>query len=122
MYTPLSVTNPNSVEIAHWIAESKIVVFYPKNSCPNMQGQALQTLTDLQLESARQNVPINSAYLAHFRSPSCGDDAHAFPTLNPKLLVATVKTPSPTIVQLLKKDPAACKTLGQVYYCTFHDN
>lgn len=122
MYTPLPITNPNSIEIAHWIAEAKIVVFYPKNSCPTMQGLELQTLTDLQLASAKQDVPINSAYLAHFRSPSCGDDAHAFPHLNPKLLVSTVETPSPTIVQLLKQDPAVCKTLGQVYYCTFRDN
>ena len=114
-FTP-SAVNPS---IQASLRESKIAVFYPKMACPNMTPTDYQLLASTQLLTSRANLPINTAYIAHFISPNCGDDAPLFPQLNPKLLVSSVDNPSPTIQTLLKTSPHACQLINTVYYCKY---
>lgn len=118
-FMPVAVIDPSTIQVQALMRQSKLVVFYPKMACSTMHEVDAKLLAATQLFAAKVGVPINTAYFAHFKSPACGDDANIFPLLSPKLLVANINNPSPTILKLLKVSPNLCHTINQAYYCEY---
>ena len=106
----------NAQAISDLISQSKIVIMYPRMACPGSGGDNL--IAQTQLLSAQANVPINTAYTAHFESGvDCQDQSEQFKNFRPALLVSPMSAPSPTISYLLKNKPSRCQLIDQAYYC-----
>lgn len=117
-FTPMHLADPYASQILGLIHQNQIIIFYPKTGC-SMSDADFKTFLQVELLTAQAGALLNTAYLAHYKTTLCTDDARQFPNKNPKLLVSTITNPSPTILKLLQQKPNPCKIIDNTYYCEY---
>ncbi len=119
----ISGTASTDTEIMAKMTQSKLIVYYPRLGCNQINVQEYNLLITTQELASRTHTPMNTAYTAHAGGKRerkiCDDDSPRFNYIYPQLLVSDTDRPSPTMINVLHSDPTKCKIIGQGYYCLY---